>query len=213
MRTDDLVLMLATGSRHAGGDAFGRRLPVALAAGTGIAILQMTLFLGIRPDLGSAAAGADFWIKIAVPCALMAAALGLVLRLGRPGARMGPLPGLAAMPVALLWCLAAVSLFGAEPARWPKLLLGETWAVCPFLIAFLAVPMFVSSFWTLRDLAPVRLRLAGAAAGLLSGATGAVVYSLHCPEMAYPFVATWYVLGMLMPVPLGAYLGPRLLRW
>jgi hypothetical protein len=31
--------------------------------------------------------------------------------------------------------------------------------------------------------------------------------------MAAPFLATWYVLGILIPAILGALLGPRLLRW
>ncbi|MGH7340450.1 MAG: NrsF family protein, partial [Candidatus Rokuibacteriota bacterium] len=28
-----------------------------------------------------------------------------------------------------------------------------------------------------------------------------------------PFLATWYVLGMLVPTALGAILGPLVLRW
>jgi hypothetical protein len=31
--------------------------------------------------------------------------------------------------------------------------------------------------------------------------------------MALPFVAVWYVAGMMIPTALGALLGPRLLRW
>jgi hypothetical protein len=65
----------------------------------------------------------------------------------------------------------------------------------------------------LRSLAPTRLRLAGTAAGLAAGAVGASVYQLHCPELAAPFLGTWYVLGILAPAALGALIGPRLLRW
>jgi hypothetical protein len=67
--------------------------------------------------------------------------------------------------------------------------------------------------WAMRELAPTRLRLAGAGTGLLAGSLGALVYSLHCPESAAPFIAFWYLLGMLIPTALGALLGPRLLRW
>jgi len=67
--------------------------------------------------------------------------------------------------------------------------------------------------WAIRGLAPTRLRLAGAAAGLLSGAVGALVYCLHCPELEAPFLGFWYLLGMLIPTAVGALLGPRLLRW
>jgi hypothetical protein len=39
------------------------------------------------------------------------------------------------------------------------------------------------------------------------------VYALHCPELAAPFLAVWYVLGMAIPVLVGAALGRWLLRW
>jgi len=68
-------------------------------------------------------------------------------------------------------------------------------------------------FWAMRGLAPTRPPLAGTAAGLLAGTVGALVYCLHCPEMGAPFIASWYLLGMLMPALLGAFLGRFLLRW
>jgi hypothetical protein len=42
---------------------------------------------------------------------------------------------------------------------------------------------------------------------------GATAYSFHCPELAAPFLGTWYVIGILIPAAAGALLGPRLLRW
>jgi hypothetical protein len=36
---------------------------------------------------------------------------------------------------------------------------------------------------------------------------------MACAELALPFVAAWYTLGVLMTAALGAALGPRLLRW
>jgi len=41
----------------------------------------------------------------------------------------------------------------------------------------------------------------------------AAVHCLHCPEMAPPFLGTWYLLGMALPAIAGAMLDPRLLRW
>lgn len=49
--------------------------------------------------------------------------------------------------------------------------------------------------------------------GLASGGIGAVVYSLHCPEMGAPFLGSWYLAGLLIPTAMGMLLGPRLLRW
>ena len=67
--------------------------------------------------------------------------------------------------------------------------------------------------WALRGAAPTRLALTGAGAGLLAGALATLAYALHCPEMAAPFMAVWYVAGMAIPTALGAVLGPRVLRW
>jgi hypothetical protein len=91
--------------------------------------------------------------------------------------------------------------------------MGQTALVCPLLIALVSTPMFIAFVWLMRSLAPTRLRVAGAAAGFAAGAIGALVYSLHCPEYAAPFLGLWYVLGMLLPTLVGALAGPRLLRW
>jgi hypothetical protein len=57
------------------------------------------------------------------------------------------------------------------------------------------------------------LRTAGAAAGLASGATAAMVYCLHCPEMSPAFVGVWYVLGIAAMTLVGALIGPKVLSW
>jgi len=93
------------------------------------------------------------------------------------------------------------------------LLLGGSARVCPLSIAVISSPLFAALMWTLRGLAPTRLRLTGAVAGAAAGALGALVYTLHCPELAAPFLAVWYVCGILIPMSIGASLGPRLLRW
>ncbi len=80
-------------------------------------------------------------------------------------------------------------------------------------MALLSLPVFAGTLWAMRGLAPVQPVRAGAAAGLLAGAVGALIYALHCPEMEAPFLGSWYLLGMLIPGAAGAALGPRLLRW
>ena len=112
-----------------------------------------------------------------------------------------------------MWALSGAVMAAAKPGQREKLLLGDTWASCPWLIAMLSAPAFVAMLWAMKQFAPARLRLAGAGAGFAAGALGALVYSLHCPEMAPPFLALWYVLGMLIPTAVGCLVGPRLLRW
>jgi hypothetical protein len=106
-----------------------------------------------------------------------------------------------------------VTLVAASPQNRARLILGHTAAVCPFLIALIAAPLLITLLWVMRSLAPTRLRWAGAASGFAAGSIGALVYTLHCPELAAPFLGIWYLLGMLIPTAIGAWLGPRLLRW
>ncbi len=112
-----------------------------------------------------------------------------------------------------MWVLALVALSGADAPQRAELFLGQTWNTCPLNIAVLSLPVFAPALWGMKGFAPTRPALAGAAAGLFAGAAGAVVYTFHCPELAAPFLGTWYVLGMLIPTALGAVIGPRVLRW
>lgn len=213
MRTDELIAMLARGAGAVEPDALRRRYATALGWGAFGATLLMAIMLGVRPDLGEAARLPMFWVKLAFPAALLAGALLAALRLSRPGVRLGRAPAAIAAPVLAMWLLAAVVLFGAASGERDQLVFGDTWAYCPFYVAILSMPVFGALLWAMKGYAPTRPALAGAAAGLLSGAGGALVYALHCPEMAAPFLGIWYLLGILIPTALGAMLGPRLLRW
>ena len=117
------------------------------------------------------------------------------------------------MPGLAVWAGGALVLLSAPLAQRLPLLMGISWRSCPFNIALLSIPLFIGIFWAVRGMAPTRLRLTGAIAGLLAGATATMVYCLHCPEMGVPFWAVWYFLGILIPAAAGLLLGPRLLRW
>lgn len=213
MKTDELVQMLARGLEPTPPAVAQRRWTLALAASVPMAACLMLITLGLQPDLSQVATLPMFWLKLALPLALCVGALLAASRLARPGAALGNSAAWVAAPVLLIWGIAVIALLRAAPSSRVPLLLGETWQVCPLLIASLSVPMLLATLWALRGLAPTRLRLAGAAAGLLSGAAAAGVYALHCPELAAPFIAVWYVLGMLLPAVVGALIGPRVLRW
>lgn len=213
MKTDELVTLLATQAGAVEPKAATQRFSTALGWGLFGAALAMAVTLGVRPDLRAAALLPMFWFKLAFPAAVAVVALYGALRLSRPGMRLGRLPHLFAALLASLWLMAAVALLQAEPAQRASLIFGQTWKECPINITLLSLPVFVAAFWAMKQLAPTRLMQAGAVAGLLAGAAGATVYALHCPEMAAPFLAIWYVLGMLIPTVAGALLGSRLLRW
>jgi hypothetical protein len=175
--------------------------------------LLMLLMQGVRPDIAGVAALPIFWVKLVFSAMLLAAAFAASMRLARPGARPGRVPALVALPLLALWTLAGVVLLFAAPDQYGQLIFGNTWTTCPASVAMLSVPLFVAMLWAVKGLAPTRLALAGAYAGLLSGAGAAFVYALYCPETGAPFVGIWYVLGILIPTGAGAILGPRLLRW
>lgn len=213
MKTDELIAMMASGVAPV-----DRRLPLrqmvqALTLGAVLSLLLMLKIYGLRPDLGVMLEVPMFWIKLAFPSALAVGAMLVLRRLMRPGLRVGATWAGIALPSLAIWAGGALVLLSSPAAQRLPLLMGSTWRSCPFNIALLSVPLFIGIFWAVRGMAPTRLRLTGAVAGLLAGAAATMVYCLHCPEMEAPFWGLWYFLGMLVPAFAGLLLGPRLLRW
>ncbi|MYM70819.1 DUF1109 family protein [Duganella sp. FT134W] len=213
MKTDDLIMMLSSGPdlRPAPRPLTASLLP--LSAGLLASVVLMLVLLGVRSDLAQATALPAFWLKVSFSALLACAGWLAAKRLAAPGARTAALPLYLGAPVVALWCVAAILLWQAGPEARTPLFWGATWRYCPLLIALLSMPLFVAALRVMRSLAPTRLRLAGAAAGFAAGATAALVYCLHCPEMSPVFVGFWYLLGMLIPTALGALIGRRVLAW
>lgn len=213
MKTDDLISMLASGPDVALAPRPPRATLLPLLAGVLASALLMWVLLGVRPDLLQALARPAFWIKLTFSGALAATGWLAVKRLAVPGASTRRLPVYLGLPVLAIWTIAGAMLLESAPALRPELFWGSTWRYCPWLIPLLSLPVLAAVLRVMRTLAPTRLRLAGAAAGLASGATAAVVYCLHCPEMSPIFVGFWYLLGMLISSAIGALVGPRALAW
>jgi hypothetical protein len=130
-----------------------------------------------------------------------------------PEVEPGALPFVLGLPFLVLGGIALVELAGVPAGERRGLWLGQTALSCPWLIAALAIPIFVAALWALRRLAPTRQRLAGFSAGCLAGAAAAVLYALHCNENAAAFVVSWYTVGILLPGLVGILIGPRVLHW
>jgi len=213
MKTDDLIGLLASQVTRVERGALARRFAKALPLGMLGSLVLMSVVFGVRHDLGSVARSGIFWAKVAYPLAVAIGALLAVTRLGRPGVRAGYAWALIALPFVAVWSAGLFVLHGATPGeRWP-IVLGQTWRTCPFNILLLSVPTFPAVLWALKSLAPTRLRLAGAVAGLLASSLATIVYCLHCPEMSPAFWSVWYAIGMLIPAGIGAWVGERVLRW
>lgn len=213
METDDLIDRLALDATPTAPHVGERRLLQTGLLGVGASLAVLLAFYGLRPDLSAVALTGPFAVKVGVPLVVAVLGATALLRLGHPGLRTGLTGWLAIAPVLLLWVWGAWVWAHADAAQRLPLLLGSTWQSCVISIAVLAAPVALAGWWTLRGLAPTRPALAGAAAGWMAGGAGAAVYALHCPEMAAPFLAVWYVLGMAVPAAVGAWVGQRWLRW
>ncbi|MDE2418378.1 MAG: DUF1109 domain-containing protein [Burkholderiales bacterium] len=213
MKTEELVDLLAAGETRVPANAIGKRFAVALVWSIPLAVLIMVSVYGVRSDLVQAMGEAMFWVKFAFAGALALFAFISTERLGRPGMRVGGVWAGLAAPLLLLWLVAVVVIARAEPAQRAELIFGSTWKTCPLNIALISLPLFVGTLWFMKGLAPTQRVLAGASAGLFSGALATLIYALHCPESAAPFLGVWYVLGILIPTAAGALWGPRVLRW
>ncbi|SNR59914.1 hypothetical protein SAMN05192560_0029 [Methylobacillus rhizosphaerae] len=213
MKTDELIKMLATGVSPVRSLMAEKLIGMALLAGSVISLILLWMIYGIRPDLGEVSTSVAFWMKLGVPLASVGIGLVLIFILAHPGKRPGIGYWALVIPVAVLWAWAIWTWAAADPGIRPELLWGKTWKVCILNITFLALPVGAAILFALRRLAPTRPVLTGAIAGWCAGGAGASVYALHCPEMAAPFLAVWYVLGMMVPSAIMAYLGHRCLRW
>ncbi len=213
MKTDALIAMLASGPIAADSRTPARRILAATVVGILSAAAGMLAFLGPRPDLASAVGMPMFWLKLAVPSLLMALFVFATTRLSRPADQAkGACVAVAAL-VAVLWAGAFLDLSRALPTERVPMIVGASAWLCVGSIALLSLPLLAALFVTLRGLAPTRPTLAGFSAGALAGSAAALVYAVHCNEMALPFLALWYILGIAAPAALGAVAGSRVLRW
>jgi hypothetical protein len=213
MRTEDLIAELGGAVRRAPGHAAVRRLCTALGLGAAVAFVLLLVGLGLRPDLQEASHTAPFWMKWMFTLSLAWASVLVVRRLGDPDGRVGLLWLALAAPVAIVAMMAAGELAVAPEAIRPSLIIGRTAPQCTIAIPLLSIPIFLSLMLAFRRLAPTRLRLTGAASGLLAGSAAASVYAFACPEHSAAFMVTWYSAGIAVAGLLGAIAGPRLLRW
>jgi len=211
MKTDELIAFLARGAGPAPSATVARRLvPMALLGLLVSAAVALAAYGPLRADTLPAAV---VLMKFGYAAALAAAAGWLTARLARPVARLGAPARFAGSVLLLMAMLAFVTWLRVPEAERAAALFGSSWLSCPWNVLALSLPALAGVLWAVQGLAPTRLRAAGFASGLLAGSLGALGYALACPEASAAFVAFWYTLGILLSGGLGAWLGPRVLRW
>ena len=211
MKTDELIEMLARGAGPAPRAVVARRLAPAAALGLAAsALLALALFGPVPAAMYDSAAP---WIKLGYAASLALAAGWLTSRLARPVARLRLPQRAVAVVFGAMGAFGLAALIAASPGERGVALLGVSWSTCPWNVLALSLPALIATLWAVRGLAPTRPRAAGFAAGLFAGALGAFGYALSCPEVSPTFVALWYSLGILLSGAVGAFAGPRVLRW
>lgn len=213
MKTDDLIAVLSTDAGRVDTAWLSRTTGlVALLAlvATAVAVLMT---LGGRAHLGSALATPPVLAKLALGAAVSASALLAYERSLRPGRSAAGALWLALVPVVVI-AVWAVLVLAQQPVQdWSPSIFGRSWRACLIAVTLYALLPLAALVALANRGAPVDLRLTGMAAGLASAGLATMAYSLHCPEDALPFVASWYPLGMAISTALGAALLPKLTRW
>jgi hypothetical protein len=213
MKTRDLVTRLASDISPVERNAVPRLLNRALMLGlAGSTVLLVSLY-GVRSDMPELILTTMFWVRLVFPLAIIAAAMKLAERLGRPGAPLKFAWFAVALPIVTMLLAAGSILMATPPGYRLQLMLGTTWRTTTASVVMLSFPSLTAMMHAMKQLAPTRLALAGAGAGLLAGAQGLLVYSLYCSEMAVPFWGVWYVLAIAITTAFGAAIAPLCLRW
>jgi hypothetical protein len=213
MKTDDLVEMLSARVDAVNVRAVGRRIAMAVAAGTVLAVAAMLIGLGPRTGLSTVGAWVFLLLKIAFAAAIAGTAAIYLTKLSRPGGVLKHGTLVVILPFLVTVVLALVSLGSAPASHWNRMIAGDEWLECIVSIPIIATVPFALTMWAVRQAAPTDLRRAGAFAGLVAGGISAIAYALHCTDDSIPFIAVWYGGTIALCTLAGAITGPRLLRW
>jgi hypothetical protein len=212
MNTDQLIRSLAADNSYHPRPV-GFVLALALLAAAPVALLIFFAELGVRPDVMTAMHNPFFDLKFAVTLALASAAIIAGLHLSRPEASLRGYGWLFVIPAGLL--AAGISGEMMMPQRLPMMerLVGHNSKICMTAIPLISLPLLIASLVGLRHGAPTRPAVSGAIAGMLSAGLAATLYASHCTDDSPLFVATWYTIATAVVAAVGAFVGPRVLRF
>lgn len=211
VKTDELINMLSEDS------AVRFRLDHALTLAIVVAILlagaMFFTLMGLRPDIEAALTSLRFVFKLAVATVLFLLAANLMVRIGRPGARVLPWK-LALLLVPVLVAVSVLAELVVLPVGdWKAQMIGHNAHECLSLIPLLAIGPLASFILALRQSAPENPGRAGAVAGLAAGGIAAAFYASNCTDDSPLFVALWYTLAIGIVSCAGYLAGRRWLVW
>ena len=212
MKTQERIGLLASDTTPIRPPA-RQQLGRAVLLGSLACVLLLLGLWGINPQMRQMAEHPAFMTKVVWLTGLIGSSAWGLLRLARPGLSAGHSWTAVGLCLLAMLALAIGQSVQADPDAREAQWMGSSWQVCSVSIAALALPVLGALLWGLRQLAPTRPALAGAAAGVMAGSLAACVYSLHCTETSFGFFALWYIAGIAAVTVLGAVGGRRFLRW
>ena len=213
MKTDQLINLLSTDLEPVKSGHVKKNLALTLVVGGLSAFGLMFVTVGPRADWAAWFHSGFMILKLLFMIILIGAGGALLGKLIRPGQDGRKLYTVIFLSFLVVGTAGICSLVLRPAAAWDTMVMGTQWTTCILCIPLFATAPFAALIWTLRRGAPTNLRRAGAVAGLVAGALGAVAYAFHCPDDSLPFIALWYGVMVALCAGIGALLGPRLLRW
>jgi hypothetical protein len=154
-----------------------------------------------------------FDFKFVFTLCIAATAAFLATRMMRPEAKPGALRLVLLVAPLLLIGAVIVELAVMPSSDWLTRLVGSNWLYCMTCIPLFSLAPLAAILLAMRTGAVTRPVRAGALAGLIAAGLGGALYASHCPDDSPLFVATWYVISISAITALGAWLGPKVLRW
>lgn len=211
MKTDNLIDLLSqdTPVRF----RLGRLMFSALVIGAILSAIMLVVTIGVRPHISDALQNGRVIFKLVVTMALAVTAFNLALNVGKPGIALGRHVLALGVPLAILILGVTFELLAVPAGQWEANLVGRYSSYCLIYIPLLSFAPFAAFFWALKHAAPEDSGFAGAAMGLASAGIGAAIYAWHCPDDSPLFVATWYVIAIVVVTLLGYFVGRRWLVW
>lgn len=213
MTPEDTDRLIAELAKNAAGDTARPQpylpLSIAIALSFVLAIaLAMTVF-GSGSDVAAAFSKPWTYWKLLCMAMLALGALTTMRDLAHPGyapPRFAIVLGaMLLMGLGALFDPSSVSLSGRTLISVP---------ICLTAIVLQSLPGVVLIMLGLRAATTTtRPTLTGAAAGLLSGAIGAIAYAFVCRNDGGLFVFVWYGIAVSIATVAGAALGRRMLAW
>ncbi len=210
MNTSQLINALSLDSGRP--PFLGRSWSVTVGLGFMAAVLLMAVTLEPRPDLMQVAMTWRFLAKLALGMSLAGVSLAMARQVSRP--EMSSVPfWLGAIPLAVMCQASLAELILVPASEWLPRMIGSNALWCLSYIPILSLPPLAITLGTMRYGATTNPGMAGAIAGLFSGALGATAYALHCDDDSPFFVALWYSIGIACVCAIGSLVARRVLRW